>query len=722
VLRRRRVTKSIASDTNGPNDAITIGITRRGRRIVQTDAEAAGHTLVAGATGSGKTRAMFMGIRDAIRRGEAVLFMDLKGSTDVPAQLAEWSARYGRKFLHWTIQDPRAPYLGPAEGPAFYDPIGRGDPSRRKDLLIGSQKWDVEYYKSVVANYLQIAFQVSDLTAVPGIDSFTEIAELLDFNKLIQRARTLMDASQLDGDGIMRLQEGAAWQDLIPHLVDPRLRSLMEAVAQSVSGLDKAEGGQELSGIRNMRARLQTLTQSTAGAWLRKSPTGERNIDLRRLVDEGWVVVISLDSSQYEETAKQIGGLMIQDLKTLSSELRHAPAPGPLHVYIDEFSAIGSDNVLGLLARARDARMPVTLSTQALADLTRADPSFPDQVIAIIGSFFILRANAEDDATIFAGLTGKHTVFKRQLGVEMTSGFPGGVGTGAATGTGMIREEEDYRVLPQEFQALTPGHLIYIAKTPTIRVEKDVTVILEDEVAAAAAGPHVGAPTQAPREPEPQPLRQVTDLPDGSDARTPAPRPQATVTVPAPRAPRGPILPDTDLSAVHARPVAPAPAPVPAPPYEAGSEVTPAPVAAPKSPIIDPAAFRRPGGAGGPAPSRPLPLPPVASTRAALPVPPVRLPLPVAPPIRPLGGVSLPTNRPMPVTVHTAARDQAPVEAPVEAPVAPAQPTASAKEHGEALVLPITAQPSSDSPAATALTQASRPGAKMFDETDWNKA
>lgn len=656
VWRRRRILASIRSDTNGPNNGITLGYVEHGRKIVQLDAEAAGHTFVAGGTGAGKTTTMLIGIRDAIRRREPVIFIDLKGAADVPEQMAIWAARYGRKFLHWTIQNPRQPYHGPAEGPAFYDPIGRGDPSRRKDLLIGSQKWDVEYYKTVVENYLQIAFQIADLTSPEGVDSFTDIAELLNYEVLVQRARTLINASVLDPDGIMLLEERAPWDTLIPHVLDPELQALLDAVRHSTHGLDKNE--QELSAIRNMRARLQILTRSTAGYWLKKSADHpERNIDLRRVVDEGWVVVVSLDSSNYEETSKQIGGLIIQDLKTLSSELRHDPAPTPLHVYVDEFSAIGSDNVLGLLARARDAKMPVTLSTQAIADLTRADPNFPKQVMGIIACFVIHRANMGEDAEIFAQLTGKHTVFRRQLGIEMTSGVAGGVGTGAATGTGFIREDEEERVKPSVFQDLKVGELVYIANAPVRRLEQAVRVQKEDPEAIAAAVAKGVVPAGAAL-PESSLAPAGTlgaarpALPNGMDAYAPAPRPAASGTAPQeaaptpePRAPRRPIVPEVDLNAPVQRPAeAPAaPQAVPAAPIE---QAAAQPVAArPAVPLIDPAAFR---SRSLPTPGGTTPQPATQVTRP--PVPPRPVPRPVTPSTSPVRPGGLPVVRPAPLT------------------------------------------------------------------------
>ena len=41
-------------------------------------------------------------------------------------------------------------------------------------------------------------------------------------------------------------------------------------------------------------------------------------------------------------------------------------------IAIDEFSALGADHVVALLARGRESGMPVLVATQELADLDRA--------------------------------------------------------------------------------------------------------------------------------------------------------------------------------------------------------------------------------------------------------------------------------------------------------------------------------------------------------------
>lgn len=562
LLLKRRYKKTaaeIAAGVNPPSDGVTVGVaidlrdprfaagkpgTPYGERTVLTDAEGAGHCLVVGGSGSGKTQTMLVGARDVMQRGHGLVVVDCKGGPDVPAQIAEWAAEYDRDFYHWEMFDPRAGYEGPAEGPGFYNPIGRGDPSRRKDLLLGSQAnaWqgEAEYYKSIIGDYLQTMFTVMDLVpAPPGVDTFKDVSAMLSPAALVARAAN------------------------IPKDRYPDLALSLQHVAEL--------GDRERSAISNMYARLNTLTASIAGQWLRFDPNKERDIDLVDIADRGAVVVFSLDSSNYEETTSLLAGLIVQDLKTVSSTLRESPAATPMHVYIDEFSAVDATNIYGLLAKARDARMPVTLATQALADLKRREPYFDAQVLGIVSSFLIHRANSEEDARIFSGLAGVDRRMVHRVATEGTTGAMGTVGAAAATGSGYLQDEEAYRVDPGVFQRLRQGQCVFIAKMPEDRYVSPVQVVLEDHTAMHARTPAIQpdyrtrpAPRTSTAETFPYPGTLVT--PSTTPNRAPAVEPPTAPPPPPPARPTRPNLqappkpPPASAGTEGARPAA---APVP---------------------------------------------------------------------------------------------------------------------------------------------------------------
>ena len=449
IWKGRKTVKEIQNDLNTPFNGLTLGVNDSGERVIQTDAAAAAHTLVVGASGSGKTTTLMSKARDAIKRGQSLIFVDLKGGKDVPKVLYNYSERYGREFKHWLIQPLDNKYTGPdPKGPACYDPLSRGDATRRKDLLVASREWSEEFYKIEASNYLQLLFHTIILNPKSEVSTLSDVVSMLSPQALLNRAEKLMGSNPEYRDILSGIEA----------LNDPRIS---QAKRNAIEGL---------------RSQLEVILNSAAGRWLLVDPNGN-NINLKKASHEGQVIVFSLDSSNYPELAALVANLIIQDLKTLSSELRDDPAPQPTQIFIDEFSAIGSENIIGLINKSRDAGLPVTLSTQALGDLRRVNEAFMDQLLGIINSFIIHRANKDDDAIVYAGLTGLEKKYRFAQTVEMTAQRFGGIGKGSGTGGGRVEEYEDYRVSPNEIQELDMGEMIYLTKAPNM-IEK-VTVVPE---------------------------------------------------------------------------------------------------------------------------------------------------------------------------------------------------------------------------------------------------
>ena len=87
-------------------------------------------------------------------------------------------------------------------------------------------------------------------------------------------------------------------------------------------------------------------------------------------------------------------------------------------VAIDEFSALGSDNVLALLARGREAGVGVLLATQELADLDRAARGLRDQVLGNTAVKIAHRQDVPESAETVAR-AGRHRAgLGAQLPVE----------------------------------------------------------------------------------------------------------------------------------------------------------------------------------------------------------------------------------------------------------------------------------------------------------------
>jgi type IV secretory pathway TraG/TraD family ATPase VirD4 len=172
------------------------------------------------------------------------------------------------------------------------------------------------------------------------------------------------------------------------------------------------------------------------------------------------VVVFSLNSSTYGKLAAQLGTLAVQDLVTAVGHRLVGGATEQAIVAIDEFSALGSDNVIALLARGREAGVSVLLATQELADLDRAAIGMRDQVLGNTAVKIAHRQDVPESARALARMAGTVKQWERTYHVA-----PGRFG-GSDARSGTLRLVDSYAVDPEEIRSLAPGDAVLISKLP----------------------------------------------------------------------------------------------------------------------------------------------------------------------------------------------------------------------------------------------------------------
>jgi type IV secretory pathway TraG/TraD family ATPase VirD4 len=212
-----------------------------------------------------------------------------------------------------------------------------------------------------------------------------------------------------------------------------------------------------------LETRLAVLTESHTGAFL-APPVDPRTatIDVRETLAGQDVVVFSLNSSKYGKLASQVGTLVVQDLVAASGDRLDDAVRGgslePALIAIDEFSAIGADHVIALLARGREPRTPVLVATQELADLDRVARGFRDQVLGVTAVKIVHRQDVPDSARTIAQMAGTEEVWEetRQVGGQLLGGYD--------TGRGTRRLTEQFIVHPNRIKTLRTGEAVVISK------------------------------------------------------------------------------------------------------------------------------------------------------------------------------------------------------------------------------------------------------------------
>ena len=171
------------------------------------------------------------------------------------------------------------------------------------------------------------------------------------------------------------------------------------------------------------------------------------------------MVLFSLNSSAYGKLAGAIGTLAVQDLVTVAGD-RLRGGGEPATVAIDEFSALGSDNLMALLSRSREAGLSVLLATQELAYLDRAARGMRDQVVGNTALKIAHRQDVPESAQALARMAGTVKAWERTYQIE-----PGRFGASRQSRQ-TLRLVERFAVEPDAFSSLAPGDAVIISKLP----------------------------------------------------------------------------------------------------------------------------------------------------------------------------------------------------------------------------------------------------------------
>jgi hypothetical protein len=363
------------------SDELIVGEDRRGRPIsieLGAGGAAAGrrlpggaaggtHTLVVGATGSGKTVTQTWILAGAIARGMAAIVVDPKDDPGMREQVRRAALAAGRRFIAWTPQ-----------GPSVYNPYARGGESEIADKALAGERFTEPHYLRQAQRYLGHA--VRALRAAGREVSLAGLVEALDPIHLELLARGL----------------------------DPRAARAVHAYLDSLT----ARQHSELTGVRD---RLAILAESDVGPWLDPATPNAESFDVLESVRAGAVVYFSLQADSRPLLSHMLGCAIVQDLQTAAAALQSQPVP--CVVVIDEFSALAAEHVRGLFGRARSAGISLVLGTQELSDLRLPGrETLLEQVLGNLTSLIAHRQVVPDSAELVARLAGSRGAWRTTLG------------------------------------------------------------------------------------------------------------------------------------------------------------------------------------------------------------------------------------------------------------------------------------------------------------------
>jgi hypothetical protein len=208
--------------------------------------------------------------------------------------------------------------------------------------------------------------------------------------------------------------------------------------------LDLDNGDKTSTGGRaGLQRRLGALLEGKFGDLFR----AKRTLDWDKALAQPSVTYIALSALASSEDVELMGRVVAQDLKQVCArrlrQLSSGNPPTPVLAIFDEFAALNeADQLVDLLLQARQALMPVVVSTQYLPE------TVPLRKACLgAGLLIVHRVEAEDSELIAAQFgTRRGTDVTHQ--VDYSTGF---------SEKGSIRRVDKYNVNPNEFRSFTAG-------------------------------------------------------------------------------------------------------------------------------------------------------------------------------------------------------------------------------------------------------------------------
>lgn len=406
-----------------------------------TQSELNHHVHIVGASGYGKSVLISHIMKNQILNGHGVLYIDLKGDRQTLASFYGYAkeARRETQLQLFALADLPKPFTS-----SSYNLLGNGSALEIRDRIMTSLTWSEEFYKNQAASFLL---------------------------KLLIPACYMRDSQnlKLDFELLLKLISSPQEIERIALLI-PKTRTHEKSLIEACFQFLRETGN--YNSLQGLRAQIEGIAlndyvRSTClGGTDNTAPHGECEINLFDSYTTGKINLIFLDTRRFGETAKVIGKLILQDLKSLGarvdSELDKS-GRRPFTVIIDEFSDLAQDDFLAFLDRARSAKIQVVIAHQELSDLKRVSPEFSARLTGNTSTMYSFLQKNPESAEMISGMAGTRTVQKETIQTEkfLFMDIPSGMKS--------VRDTEEYIVHPNIIKSLPVGRCVSIKKFPYSR-------------------------------------------------------------------------------------------------------------------------------------------------------------------------------------------------------------------------------------------------------------
>lgn len=455
-------------------DGLLIGFTTdTGQPVYIPDEDLMRHGFIGGQSGVGKTVLGKLLMFQQIQRGGGLAFIDGKLNSEDIETIYQYCCWCGRK-QDFLVLNPGNPEMSNT-----WNPIIRGDPdevSARTLSLIPStaNSPGADHYRS--SGNQGIATLVAALQAAGLAYNFIDLTVLLMNSKAIEdlEQRLKRDKPNHPATKAFSLfleQYRGGNKPELAHMVDTK------KMRDTFGGLG---GRMYMFGTGDFGRVLNSYTP---------------DIDLFEAIKGNKIIYVALPTMGKKEAASALAKMFLGDLRTAISWVQALPEgerPNPaFFVFMDEVGSYATDALSSPFEQARSAQIALWPACQTLANLENVSPEFKEMVLGNTWFKIIFKIGTQKTAAEFSELIGMQKTIARSLSKTYNESTntqtlnlspEGGAGSGAGMSVGE-REEESFRVSPDELKALSKGECIvlyggdeiYNVRVPMIRMSRKLT-------------------------------------------------------------------------------------------------------------------------------------------------------------------------------------------------------------------------------------------------------
>jgi conjugal transfer pilus assembly protein TraD len=390
-----------------------------------------GHTMITGTTRAGKTRlyesltAQIIALPPSKPGGKppALIVIDPKKDADWVGMLNAMCKKTGRKFLYFDPAKPdKSIRLNPLQNwNNISEPATRIGQLVDADGSFAAFAWKTIYrvHRAIIASGERPDIRSTKRYVQMGVEGLTEKILALHFAK--------KHGPEWDRDIKTQPTSGKGALTRLEHCImkfrdegdhDDTIEGMISMVEHSKEHFSKM--------VQVLEPLLEMLGSSEIGDLLSPDPldtTDTRPIwDMAKVINEGAVLYVGLDSLSNKIIASAIGSILLADLSSTLGAIYNFSTPADAYLFVDEVAEVANDQLIQILNKGGGAGIKCFMAMQSIADLAvrLGSSDKAEQVLANLNNLISLRVRSFDTAQYVADMFGQVTT--RSLEVSYSSG------------------------------------------------------------------------------------------------------------------------------------------------------------------------------------------------------------------------------------------------------------------------------------------------------------